>query len=1607
MEDENARMAAMEAKFEEEIAQLREANETMREAAAEREATAMGTGAAAAARQGPGGQGVSSVNDSLMRLHYSTRSPPKMPNDPAKTLSWIRRFEMFLVSENLKHILTTIPSTGPVDVISCNDRFFLERIHGVQTVRDNWKVWQHLLEATCNTDIEEKLAACNSVYEAWGVVTEWTLPASEAEKTLLSQQLENVKMYSDEDPKTFFIRVDKLVNMMRRVGITKTESQIVHIIVRQLSDEYTVQRAIIDANPAEYPRVRVEQLIRNAFANRKVKAVMQSNVPSPAAQRDPHALAFGGFHQDRGGGGGGQRSGSGGFAGNGGRQQQRQWAQGNSQIQQQRSSGLWQQQRPYQQGRPQRQQQQQQFRPQRRPPHNPPPGHPTWGPGGQFDCGSNAAYFQKESPPPAGAPMGGVHVCPRCGRYGHTLDICVAPPRFEGNCATCGQYGHMRRHCFTVTRASRPQQHANVVFGGGAFSGDSCDGDSVSNGAVGGVDRRGDGTTSDDTWVQQEDGAIYGLGGTVYGSGGNGGYGMSAPPSQSYHQQDASTIFPWVSNDGAEFGGMGDSNGDEEKDAGDAGGGGLLSCTFGGATRGDGMGPDRHCFTLQFNTALPLRHLSSLFPHAPPGSSIWVGDSGSSVHGTGSDQFVYNKRLPRPEETYLHIGNGHRLKVEWFGSLDVVLHCKEDVPVTLEDVAVVPSLAFDLMSINRIQERYDVLMNRKGAWLLNGRVHFVKSPTGNYIAATRVKHRSADPPAMVAALMRLGRHRACPPVRGYCDGCGESKAIRRAVPKETTLKAERPMKRVFVDLAGPFLTSAGGTRYCMLMVDDYTNVGWTLFLGDKSGDTLCQAFRSWHTAVKRTAAIHGGLEIARFDNGNEFTNADFRKLLTELGVAVEYTPVDGAKRNGRVERKLALIAEGARAAWLEFPRHFPDLEFPAKANSWHQIWPEAFTWMNDCLNTTAQAHTPDKLSPYERLYKKRPNNRLLPFMMPGFRHHNRKNKAESKGERCFFLNSGNNHSSTTDKILLPSGIASYSADVTWGYRRRPFVGELPTWGGGAVVDLSVEPAVGGSIGGSVFPAASVGMMAGAPAAAGTRGAASAPAVAGSIGGSVFPAASAGMMTGAPAAAGTREAASAPAVAGSIGGSVFPAASAGMMTGAPAAAGTREAASAPAVAGSIGGSVFPAASAGMMAGAPAAAGTRGAASAPAVAGSIGGSVFPAASAGMMTGAPAAAGTREAASAPAVAGSIGGSVFPAASAGMMAGAPAAAGTRGAASAPAVAGSIGGSVFPAASAGMMTGAPAAAGTRGAASAPAVAGSIGGSVFPAASAGMMAGAPATAGTRGAASAPAVAGSIGGSVFPAASAGMMAGAPAAAGTRGAASAPAVAGSIGGSVFPAASAGMMAGAPAAAGTRGATTSAPVVASGSGGSVFPAASAGMMAGAPTAAGTRGATTSTPVVASGSGGNVFPAESAGMMAGTPAAAGWNGAAFQAASSAVRPLPAVALASDDHEDWQVRRTATATRRQAYEVTPAMTRSGSRSSSRQDGVSGAFAALTMGEEPVRTLDKDDGELPAGPAHLLVTPETYAQAHAGPHSRIWTKAESKEFEGLLAVGTFVEEGGI
>ena len=107
-------------------------------------------------------QGVSSGNGNLYLNsgRYSNRTPPKVPNDPGKVISWLRRMQLFLGSEGLEHTTGSNP-TCSVHVIGCKDRDVLVSIHGENLVADHQKAWGYLLEATCNTEIEEKLVACS------------------------------------------------------------------------------------------------------------------------------------------------------------------------------------------------------------------------------------------------------------------------------------------------------------------------------------------------------------------------------------------------------------------------------------------------------------------------------------------------------------------------------------------------------------------------------------------------------------------------------------------------------------------------------------------------------------------------------------------------------------------------------------------------------------------------------------------------------------------------------------------------------------------------------------------------------------------------------------------------------------------------------------------------------------------------------------------------------------------------------------------------------------------------------------------------------------------------------------------------------------------------------------------------------------------------------------------------------------------------------------------------------------------------------------------------------------------------------------------------------
>ena len=627
----------------------------------------------------------------------------------------------------LDHAVTPVSVKG-------DQRGLISR-YGEQPVQQAQAAWACLLDATAGAAFEERVLSAVTARDAWCQILNWTGPSSEADKILFERQLETVPNYGDEDSKLFFSRVDQLLTRLRSVNVHKTEQQIVHILVRNLSDHYEIEKRSRLDSPF-LRRQDVEHIVRASWATRKTRQLEQRS--ASGVTPNPHALvASGGFQTSRGGYGGPRRGG--GRSSRSGRGIQQSWSRGGGSH------------------HVNRQQQQQ---------HPRSPSKPltaNFGLGGPFDGGTNAGGWPQEESPPS--PNGLVLHCERCGRKGHVARICRAPLRFEGTCGTCGQYGHRMRHCIR----NQPAPHAHVVTApiappapsAPAFSapptggGDGSDGGGAYGRGYGGGSYGGgvydyggsDGGYSDGAYSGRYDHGGHGCAGyeampVGQSPGGGGGVGYDIPsrppaaPDRGYHR---SIQQAGVGEDGVAF--AAEDGGHEDEGYF----GGPLSSVFGGTE--SGPGPTAYVLQLPTSESRFLPHvMSAIFASKRLGATTVIGDSGASRHTFGDGTHVRNKRLPAAEEAYLIIGDGERLPVACYGDLDLVLHCERygkpwsNVRVTLKNVAVVPGIWFDLISFNQIQEARPVLLDKEGAHILGSRIIFTKHANGNYVQATKVAH---------------------------------------------------------------------------------------------------------------------------------------------------------------------------------------------------------------------------------------------------------------------------------------------------------------------------------------------------------------------------------------------------------------------------------------------------------------------------------------------------------------------------------------------------------------------------------------------------------------------------------------------------------------------------------------------------------------------------------------------------------------------------------------------------------------------------------------------------------------------------------------------------
>jgi hypothetical protein len=166
----------------------------------------------------------------------------------------------------------------------------------------------------------------------------------------------------------------------------------------------------------------------------------------------------------------------------------------------------------------------------------------------------------------------------------------------------------------------------------------------------------------------------------------------------------------------------------------------------------------------------------------------------------------------------------------------------------------------------------------------------------------------------------------------------------------------RPLELLHMDLFGPIAyISIGGSKYCLVIVDDYSRFTWVFFLQEKSQtqDNL--------KGFLRQAQNEFGLRIKkiRSNNGTEFKNSQIEGFLEDEGIKHEFSSPYTPQQNGVVERKNRTLLDMARTMLDEY-------------KTADRFWAEAINTACYYINRL-YLHRILKKTSYELLTGKKPN----------------------------------------------------------------------------------------------------------------------------------------------------------------------------------------------------------------------------------------------------------------------------------------------------------------------------------------------------------------------------------------------------------------------------------------------------------------------------------------------------------------------------------------------------------------------------------------------------------------------------------------------------------
>jgi hypothetical protein len=181
------------------------------------------------------------------------------------------------------------------------------------------------------------------------------------------------------------------------------------------------------------------------------------------------------------------------------------------------------------------------------------------------------------------------------------------------------------------------------------------------------------------------------------------------------------------------------------------------------------------------------------------------------------------------------------------------------------------------------------------------------------VAPTMRHHRLGHPgPGALSSLSRSSFIHCTSNKHEFCHACQLAKHIRLPF-HSSSHRAEHPFDLIHLDLWTSPVVSVSGSKYYLVILDDFTHYLWTFPLKLKSDTftTLSNFFTYVSTQFGRT------VKAIQCDNRREFDNSSTRIFLLSNGTQLQMSCSYTSPQNGNVERIIRLVNNVIRTLLIQ------------------------------------------------------------------------------------------------------------------------------------------------------------------------------------------------------------------------------------------------------------------------------------------------------------------------------------------------------------------------------------------------------------------------------------------------------------------------------------------------------------------------------------------------------------------------------------------------------------------------------------------------------------------------------------------------------------------